>query len=146
MTELHVGAAILREAMQTAEKEEDEGLKVRTAKAEEELRKKRVCAFSFTVDISSSGNSICFVFVLGEGSVFGRPQDADAPRGAREIHPAPATRGKKLSSVTHDAVSRMLKACSVFCSCWAADGHQSVYVPSPGTRIQLPAMSIKMWT
>lgn len=45
MTELCIGAAILREAMQTAEKEEDEGLKVRMAKAEEELRKKRVCAF-----------------------------------------------------------------------------------------------------
>ncbi|KAN0126662.1 hypothetical protein V8E52_000302 [Russula decolorans] len=41
MTELRIGAAILREAMQTAEKEEDEGLKVRTAKAEEEMRKKR---------------------------------------------------------------------------------------------------------
>jgi hypothetical protein len=63
MTELRIGAAILREAMQTAEKEEDEGLKVRTAKAEEELRKKRVCALSlFTVDISSSGNSISFGF------------------------------------------------------------------------------------
>jgi len=47
MTELRIGAAILREAMQTAEKEEDEGLKVRTAKAEEEMRKKRVCALSF---------------------------------------------------------------------------------------------------
>ncbi len=43
MSELRIGAAILREAMQTAEKEEDEGLKVRTAKAEEEMRKKRVC-------------------------------------------------------------------------------------------------------
>jgi hypothetical protein len=43
MTELRIGAAILREAMQTAEKEEDEGLKVRTAKAEEEMRKKKVC-------------------------------------------------------------------------------------------------------
>jgi len=41
MTELHIGATILREAIQTAEKEEDEGLKVRTAKAEEEMRKKR---------------------------------------------------------------------------------------------------------
>ncbi len=43
MSELRIGAAILREAMQAAEKEEDEGLKVRTAKAEEEMRKKRVC-------------------------------------------------------------------------------------------------------
>jgi len=42
MTELRIGAAILREAIKTAEKEEDEGLKVRTAKAEEEMRKKRV--------------------------------------------------------------------------------------------------------
>jgi len=41
MTELRIGAAILREAMQTAGKEEDEGLKVRTAKAEEEIRVKR---------------------------------------------------------------------------------------------------------
>lgn len=41
VTELRIGAAILREAIQTAEKEEDEGLKVRTAKAEEEMRKKR---------------------------------------------------------------------------------------------------------
>ena len=62
MTELRIGAAILREAIQTAEKEEDEGLKVRTAKAEEEMRKKRVCLlYVFTVDISSSGNSIFFL-------------------------------------------------------------------------------------
>jgi hypothetical protein len=46
MTELRIGAAILREAMQTAEKGEDEGLKVRTAKADEEMRKKRVCVLS----------------------------------------------------------------------------------------------------
>jgi hypothetical protein len=44
MTELRIGTAILREAIQTAEKEEDEGLKVRTAKADEELRIKRVCS------------------------------------------------------------------------------------------------------
>jgi hypothetical protein len=44
MSELRIGAAILREAIHTAEKEEDEGLKVRTAKAEEELRVKRVCS------------------------------------------------------------------------------------------------------
>ena len=63
MTELRIGAAILREAMQTAGKEEDEGLKVRTAKAEEEMRKKRVCVLSlFTLDISSSENSISFGF------------------------------------------------------------------------------------
>jgi hypothetical protein len=63
MTELRIGAAILREGIQTAEKEEDEGLKVRTAKAEEEMRKKRVCVLSlFTMDISSSGNSIFFWF------------------------------------------------------------------------------------
>jgi hypothetical protein len=41
MTELRIGAAILREAIQATEKEEDEGLKVRTAKAEEEMRIKR---------------------------------------------------------------------------------------------------------
>ncbi|KAI0282294.1 hypothetical protein BGY98DRAFT_912412 [Russula aff. rugulosa BPL654] len=41
MTELRIGAAILREAMQTVEKEDDEALKVKTAKAEEELRKQR---------------------------------------------------------------------------------------------------------
>jgi hypothetical protein len=71
MTELRIGATILRDAMQTAEKEEDEGLKVRTAKAEEELRKKRVCVLSlFTMSISSSGNSI-LLGVLGKGSVFG---------------------------------------------------------------------------
>ena len=44
MTDLRVGATILREALQTAGKEEDEGLKVRTAKAEEEFRVKRVCS------------------------------------------------------------------------------------------------------
>jgi hypothetical protein len=72
MTELRIGAAILREAIQTAEKEEDEGLKVRTAKAEEELRKKRVCVLSpFTVDISSPGNSKKINLVLGKGRVFG---------------------------------------------------------------------------
>lgn len=63
MTELRIGAAILREAMQTAEKEEDEGLKVRTAKAEEELRKQKVCVCARRAWISSSGNSksiFCF--------------------------------------------------------------------------------------
>ena len=70
MTELRIGATILREAMQTAEKEEDEGLKVRTAKAEEETRKKRVCTLSFHRGYSSSGNSFFFL-VLGKGSVFG---------------------------------------------------------------------------
>ena len=52
MTELRIGAAILREAIHTAEKEEDEGLKVRTAKAEEETRIKRVC-FLFAVKSSN---------------------------------------------------------------------------------------------
>jgi hypothetical protein len=66
MTELRIGAAILREAMQTAEKEEDEGLKVRTAKAEEEMRKKRVCVLSFFCPLR-----IRFLLVLGKGSVFG---------------------------------------------------------------------------
>lgn len=63
MTELRIGAAILREAMQTAEKEDDEGLKVRTAKAEEELRKERVCVLSFLFSpwiFSSSGNNSIF--------------------------------------------------------------------------------------
>ncbi|KAI0254900.1 hypothetical protein BJV78DRAFT_1183767 [Lactifluus subvellereus] len=41
MTDLRVGASILREALQTVGKEEDEGLKVRTAKAEEEIRVKK---------------------------------------------------------------------------------------------------------
>ncbi|KAH9994121.1 hypothetical protein BJV74DRAFT_717018, partial [Russula compacta] len=41
MTELHVGAAILREAVQTVGKEKDEGLSVKMAKAEEEIRIKR---------------------------------------------------------------------------------------------------------
>lgn len=65
MTELRIGAAILREAVHTAEKEDDEGLKVRTAKAEEEMRKKKVCvcALSFPSWIfSSSGNSIFIWF------------------------------------------------------------------------------------
>jgi hypothetical protein len=70
MTELRIGAAILREAMQTAEKEEDEGLKVRTAKAEEELRKQKVCVLS-SLDISSSGNSKKFLLLSGKGSIFG---------------------------------------------------------------------------
>jgi len=39
--DLRIGAAILHEAIQTAEKEEDEGLKLRTAKAEEEIRIKK---------------------------------------------------------------------------------------------------------
>jgi hypothetical protein len=63
MTELRIGAAILREAMQTAEKEEDEGLKVRTAKAEEELRKERVCVPSFLLSpriFLSPGNNSFF--------------------------------------------------------------------------------------
>jgi len=42
VSDLRIGAAILREALQTAGKEEDEGLKVRMAKAEEEIRIKRV--------------------------------------------------------------------------------------------------------
>ncbi|KAH8988575.1 hypothetical protein EDB92DRAFT_1871298 [Lactarius akahatsu] len=41
LPDLRIGAAILREALQTVGKEEDEGLKVRIAKAEEELRIKR---------------------------------------------------------------------------------------------------------
>ncbi|KAH9965740.1 hypothetical protein BC827DRAFT_1179494 [Russula dissimulans] len=41
MTELRIGAAILHEAIQIVGKEEDEGLKVRMAKAEEETRIKR---------------------------------------------------------------------------------------------------------
>jgi hypothetical protein len=44
MTELHIGAAILREAIQTAEKEDDERLRLKMAKAEEEMRIKRVCS------------------------------------------------------------------------------------------------------
>ena len=44
MTELHIGAAILREAIHTAEKEDDERLKLKMAKAEEEMRVKRVCS------------------------------------------------------------------------------------------------------
>ena len=44
MTELCIGAAILHEAIQIAGKEDDEGLKVRVAKAEEEIRIKRVCS------------------------------------------------------------------------------------------------------
>jgi len=41
VSDLRIGAAILHEALQTAGKEEDEGLKVREAKAEEEMRIKR---------------------------------------------------------------------------------------------------------
>ncbi|KAH9045213.1 hypothetical protein EDB85DRAFT_1905369 [Lactarius pseudohatsudake] len=41
LPDLRIAAAILREALQTAGKEDDEGLKVRMAKAEEELRIKR---------------------------------------------------------------------------------------------------------
>jgi len=41
VSDLRIGATILREALQTAGKEEDEGLKVRMAKAEEEIRIKR---------------------------------------------------------------------------------------------------------
>ncbi len=61
MTELRIGAAILREAMETADKEEDEGLKVRTAKAEEELRKKRVCVL-FSPSIFQSSGKFIFLF------------------------------------------------------------------------------------
>lgn len=44
MAELHIAAAILREAIQTAEKEDDEALKLKMAKAEEEMRIKKVCS------------------------------------------------------------------------------------------------------
>lgn len=44
MMELHVGAAILREALQAAGKEDDQGLKLKMAKAEQEMRIKRVCS------------------------------------------------------------------------------------------------------
>ena len=44
MAELHIAAAILREAIQTAEKENDEALKLKMAKAEEEMRRKKVCS------------------------------------------------------------------------------------------------------
>ena len=66
MSELRIGAAILRDAIQTAGKEEDEGLKVRTAKAEEELRIKRVCFLSLW-----KFHPLGFNAVLGKGSVPG---------------------------------------------------------------------------
>ena len=71
MTELRIGAAILREAIKTAEKEEDEGLKVRTAKAEEEMRKKRVCVLSLSPWIFRPLGIQFLGGFLGKGSVFG---------------------------------------------------------------------------
>jgi hypothetical protein len=71
MTELRIGAAILREAIQTAEKEEDEGLKVRTAKAEEETRKKRVCVLSLLQWVFRPLVIQNVFGFLGKGSVFG---------------------------------------------------------------------------
>jgi hypothetical protein len=44
MTDLRIGAVILQEAINSAEKEEDEGLKLKMIKAEEENRIKRVCS------------------------------------------------------------------------------------------------------
>jgi hypothetical protein len=44
MTDLRIGAVILQEAIHLAEKGEDEGLKLKMIKAEEEIRIKRVCS------------------------------------------------------------------------------------------------------
>jgi hypothetical protein len=44
MSDLRIGAVILQEAIHSAEKEEDEGLKLKMIKAEEEVRIKRVCS------------------------------------------------------------------------------------------------------
>jgi hypothetical protein len=53
MSDLRIGTSILREALQTVGKEEDLGLKVRMAKAEEEIRIKRVRApFLFRTTVS----------------------------------------------------------------------------------------------
>jgi hypothetical protein len=109
MTELRIGAAILREAIHTAEKEEDEGLKVRMAKVEEELRVKRVCS-SFSREIISIlwGFREALLF-LGKGSVHRRPQGTDAPRGTRKKDPAP-TGGDYARSVAHGVSGDVKKA------------------------------------
>ena len=65
MIDLRIGAAILHEAIQTAEKEEDEGLKLRTAKAEEEIRVKKVCSLCY------EDRPMGFSYVLGKGSLLG---------------------------------------------------------------------------
>jgi len=65
MIDLRIGAAILHEAIQTAEKEEDEGLKLRTAKAEEEIRVKKVCSLCY------EDRPLGFSYVLGKGSLLG---------------------------------------------------------------------------
>jgi len=49
MMELHVGAAILREGIQAAEKGDDQGLKLKMAKAEQETRIKRVCSLRYEI-------------------------------------------------------------------------------------------------
>jgi hypothetical protein len=51
MMELHVGAAILREALQAAGKGDDQGLKLKMAKAEQEMRIKRVCSLRYEIPI-----------------------------------------------------------------------------------------------
>jgi hypothetical protein len=108
MTDLRVGAAILREALQTVGKEEDEGLKVRTAKAEEEIRVKRVCS------PYREGHRLWdSVVVLGKGSV---------PRGSQGAN-APHRTGKKA------AVSRGERA-SAFANAGVLNRCQSLKIPS----------------
>jgi hypothetical protein len=58
MTDLRIGAAILQEAMHSTEKEEDEGLKLRMIKAEEENRIKRVCSLHH--EKPTPGIQLCF--------------------------------------------------------------------------------------
>jgi hypothetical protein len=62
MTDLRIGAAILHEAIQTAEKEDDEGLRLKMAKAEEEMRIKRVCSLPHDKPLWNS-----IMFVPGKG-------------------------------------------------------------------------------
>jgi hypothetical protein len=68
--DLRIGASILREALQTVGKEEDEGLKVKIAKAEEEIRIKRVCAPFLLAAKRKSFLGFSRVFI-GKGSIPG---------------------------------------------------------------------------
>jgi hypothetical protein len=143
MTELRIGAAILREAMHTAEKEEDEGLKVRTAKAEEEMRKKRVsvCSLS-TVDIFRPLEIQYFFGFRQRKRFWMTVRRRCFARSEKGLSGTSNKRGKTRLSCPRRR-EQDFKVCPVFCSLWVAKGHQSIHVSSSRTRIQLPAMSVK---
>lgn len=110
MTELHIAAAILREAMQTVGKEEDKGLKVKMAKAEEEMRIKKVC--SLCRERLTSGIQSCSRQRMRSWRIARRRCSARNEKEYSGIR-------RRESQLSHPRHERMSKAC-----CFVPGGHQ----------------------